>query len=394
MSEKTVMDIFPENKQKWLQEITDSVRLREGILGLTRSLWVLYDQQVTSTREWSIQVKIPVPVLAALRRELEKRNVLETGKSLRLTKTGLHLVESLFGKHERMRFLCPACLGTGRLFPPAAFKSLKKFESACQSRPSVDVTLDQSHATPETAIRKCLLLLEKGLLNQSILFLGDDDGISLSTHILRQDVYSTINAFGELYVLDIDDRYLKWLSDQSEGQIQTLKYDVRDELPEPLHNRFAVALTDPAYTENGITLFSYRCMEAMQTGGSLLLSMPFPDAAALRSIQQNLLTSGLAIQEILHQFNEYEGASLHGHHSSLVICEKVCSSPPDKSHFLRYTPLYTGEVRAPGGMYECVLCSTKHQVGPTQELKTIQDLKAAGCSECGHDSFRRIGGSK
>ncbi|MDX9753644.1 MAG: hypothetical protein RBU29_06760, partial [bacterium] len=64
---------------------------------------------------------------------------------------------------------------------------------------------------------------------------------------------------------------------------------------------------------------------------------------------------------------------------------------PENSFSLRYTPLYTGDMRTPGGRYQCTVCGTIHHTGPDQEYKTIHELKEAGCFECGNSSFHRLG---
>ena len=375
----------------WLEDLAQAIRLREGSEGVSRPLWVLYSETIRSTREWSRRIKIPVPVLAALRRELEKRDILETGKKIALTEAGIQRMKALFGRCERLVQTCSTCLGRGRILPPEAMPVLEEFRILCERRPDVDVTLDQSHATPETGIRKALLLLEMGLLGQPVFFLGDDDLISIACFLVRKHFLPDASRMASLFVADIDTRYLDLISELSDGSINVLQYDVRNEFPDELKGKFKAVLTDPAYTENAITAFSYRCYSSLGQGGNLLLSMPIPDAETLLAIERNLIETGWSIQDIRPQFNEYEGASIHAHQSSLFICEKVFSLPPEKSPDLRYTPFYTGDVRPPGGTYICTSCSMEFQIGCERKHVTIKELKRAGCPECGNQTFRRAG---
>lgn len=381
--------ILSGSKTEWLSEIAKSIQLREGVEGVIRALWTLYGGKVHSTRDWSAALQIPVPVLAAMRRELERRSILETGPKLRLTETGAATLNALFGEQERLDQTCAVCQGTGRFLPPEAMPVLEEFRAYCDQRPQADVTLDQSHATPETGISKALLLLERGLLARPIFLMGDDDLISIACYLVRKRFIPKADKLGVLAVADIDSRYLELIDKASQREIQVREYDVRNDFPDDWREKFAVALTDPAYTENGITAFSYRCCNALEESGTLLLSMPFPEAPSLSAIQKNLLEMGFAVREILPGFNRYHGASLHASRTNLIIGEKIYL-PPEKSFSLRYTPLYTGEVRLPGSIYACTMCETRYKVGPGTNFLTIQDLKKSSCGECGNEVFRRL----
>lgn len=381
--------ISHQSRIQWIADLAKAIQLREGVEGIIRCLWALYGKNIRSTRDWSAAVQIPVPVLAALRKELEKRNILNPGPKLSLHESGFHQLETLFGKQEWIDTSCLACHGTGRFIPPEIMPVLEEFKGLCEKRPNADVTLDQSHATPETGIRKALLLLEKGLLSRPLFLMGDDDFISLACLLIRKRFISNHEKCGTIMVADIDSRYLDSIRALSQEQIQVRHYDIRDELPTDLHDRFSVALTDPAYTENGITVFSYRCQEALETHGTLLLSMPFSDGLALGAIQTHLLNMSFVFREIHIGFNRYHGACLHASQTNLIIAEKI-GLPPEKSIRLRYTPLYTGDIRTPGAIYSCSACNIQYPVGTDCKYLTIHELKKAGCENCGNNVFRRI----
>ena len=51
--------------------------------------------------------------------------------------------------------------------------------------PSVDVTLDQAPCSPDTAMRRALLMLQNGALEgKRVLLLGDDDSVSIAIGLL------------------------------------------------------------------------------------------------------------------------------------------------------------------------------------------------------------------
>lgn len=322
-------------------ELAEAIRLREGVEGISRAMWLLCSRRIQSTRDWSQDLHIPVPVLAALRRELEKRDILEPGKGLRLTEQGKQWLETHFGSIEIPHTRCPVCQGRGNIIPAEAMPLLEEFENLCDERPQADVTLDQSHATAETGIRKAMYLLEKGWLGQSLLFVGDDDLISIACQLVRNRFLSNADS-GEICVLDIDSRYLDLITILSNDEISTQVYDVRDELPDDFVSEFNVTITDPAYTVKGVTTFSARCAQALKPDGKLLLSMPVIDPHARKQIQLNLNQSGLVLNEIHPDFNEYTGASIHAHVTSLFIWQKT-SVAQDKSAEMRYNAFYTRE---------------------------------------------------
>lgn len=380
-----------------LAELAEAVRLREGVEGVSRALWLLYSRDIPSTRAWSQELHIPVPVLAALRRELEKRDVLATGQGLNLTQPGKVWLKEIFGMQEVPRSECPTCKGSGKVLPPEVIPVLEEFRSICEDRPSVDVTLDQSHATPETGIAKAFYLLEQGLLGESLFFMGDDDLISIACHLMRTRFLAGHENPGKICVADIDERYLRMISEISEGSIQTFEYDVRNDFPQEYRDQFSVALTDPAYTPNALMTFAYRCGEALRTDGRMLLSMPIPDTVTLLELQRSLNRMQFVLRDIHEDFNHYIGAAIHAHVSSLFICIKTAvtknetnESTAVNSFTPSYTPFYTGDIRQPGGMYRCTLCDTIYSVGPDEEMKTIQELKERGCDECENTRFRRI----
>jgi predicted methyltransferase len=140
--------------------------------------------------------------------------------------------------------------------------------------------------------------------------------------LVRYRYFDEIENLGDIMVLDIDTRYLSYIEEQSKGLIDTLEYDVRNELPKTTQNHYHTALTDPAYTVNGIVTFAYRCHQATTEQGSLYLSMPKIDPQTFGEVQLNLLQMGWTQQAQYNRFNEYTGASIHAHVSNMYIWDK------------------------------------------------------------------------
>lgn len=374
-----------------VEELADAVRLREGADGVTRALWLLHSERARTSHDWSRALGIPVPVLAALRKELEKRHILQPeSRGLIVTDKGKNLFKKMFGGGAIPKTACPHCGGSGAILPPGAMPLVDEFEVLGADRPEADPSLDQSHATAETAVRKALFLLERGWLGRFILFLGDDDLISVACRLVRNAFQPNAPQAGGLVAADVDARYLDFIREVSGGEIETIHYDVREELPDALRNRFGAVVTDPAYTVNGITAFAMRARGAAAEGGALLLSMPPMDPASRGAVHKNLIETGWVLREMHERFNRYKGASIHAHTTNLSVWEPWPAPAAEPPAEPRFAPFYTGEVRDPGAEYRCAICETPHRVGPGREYPDIRALKAAGCSECGGNTFRRM----
>jgi hypothetical protein len=95
---------------------------------------------------------------------------------------------------------------------PAGLGSvLEEFAGICAERPACDVTLDQSHGTPDTGIRRSLVLIEKGLVSgRRVAFLGDDDLVSLALGLVLRTLGNPA-GLTPLLVLDIDERFVSFI---------------------------------------------------------------------------------------------------------------------------------------------------------------------------------------
>jgi len=102
-------EYYLQNPSLLLTELAAAIHLREGTNGVSKALWQLFRGSAHSTREWSKSVQIPVPVLAALRRELEKCGVLEADKRIKISQTGQKFLSLLFKISEVPSSICPSC---------------------------------------------------------------------------------------------------------------------------------------------------------------------------------------------------------------------------------------------------------------------------------------------
>jgi predicted methyltransferase len=196
-------------------------------------------------------------------------------------------------------------------------------------------------------------------------------------------------------VLDADPRWIGFIESvaQSENlQIECVRHDLRDPLPEHLRAQFDTFETDPPYTRQGIALFVSRAVSALKPGdgGHGFLSCGPKSPAEMLEIQQDLSAMGLVVHEVTPAFNEYSGASILGGSSQMIhlLATRVTRPLLPDAHYGE--PIHTGAAAPTTRLYVCTQCKTRYRVGQGHPFVTIESLKAVGCGECGNASFRYV----
>ena len=362
-----------------LETVSKKAELEEGSEAVRQILREIYRSRKISTKELSHRTQLPIPVTAAVRRELEKAGLLTRNGGASLTTNGERFVREQLGFVYPQRLICPTCNGR-RVEVPNEFSSiLEKLTKHLSSRPRPLPWLDQAHGTPETALLRALFMLERGdVEGRRIVFLGDDDLTSIAVGLLR--------AAEKIVIVDVDARLIEAvqsISAKEDLQITTLKSDLREPLPERLRHKYDVVFTDPPYTITGLTLFISRGVEALQrrTGAVVYLAFAHQSPRRMVIMQRILNRMGLAIVEQTPRFNKYIGAEMFANTTSLlrlVTSEKV--KPLVTGTYLG--KLYTGEITQTTRTYQCS-CGQRTEVGSTENIRTIEELKTKGCSKCG-----------
>jgi len=202
---------------------------------------------------------------------------------------------------------------------------------------------DQFTATPETVQKRASLLNHfSDINNKKLLFLGDDDFTSIAT--------AMTGKADEIVVLDIDDRILgkiRSISDKYSLNIETIKVDLKQTLPNELLNKFDIVFTDPPYTPDGIRLFLSRSISALDRKNDtarIYLCYGNSDRAKERyiPIYRSIIDSGLMIRYVFDKFNRYVGAELIGSTSSLFVLD---ITPKVKALIVKNydKPIYTNQ---------------------------------------------------
>ena len=358
---------------KLLEETAAATSLREGVEGVRRILAAAARSENTPLKELAQQVHMPLPVVSAVRRELEKRGVFTRHKGICLTKQGTAIA------HELGVTVTETETETN--------DALSILQMINTEMPEVDVALDQAFALPETSLRRVTYAnRHDAIAGRNVIFIGDDDLTSIAIALLlRAGPQSQ-----RLVVVDIDQRIIELINTVSERyglNIECFIHDARDPLPAELQGDFHTFFTDPPYTLAGLELFLARAKEALQAGPGKqgFLSFGHKDPDTDLGVFQNIGRFGLVPKEIIDDFNTYRGGTIIGNVSRMI---RLTSTSLSTQSVLRYEEsIYTGDFNPSHRIYICTSCGERNRVGSDCSHINIETLKAAGCPKCKQTKF-------
>ena len=362
-----------------LRIVSENARLSEGEEAIRRVMRVVFRHGRIGTKDLAYASMLPVPVVAAVRKELEKTGYLSRDGGAVLTENGRRYVTETLGFTIEKPLVCPTCLGRKVSIPTKYASLLVKLQEFSRLRPKPYTWLDQAFATPQTMLLRALYMLEEGdVEGRSILFLGDDDLTSIATGLLR--------AAKRITVIDIDDRILDLIAGvtKKEGlQVECVRHDLRNPLPDELRGEYDVVFTDPPYTMEGLKVFVSRGIEALKKRkcASVYLAFAHKPPEDMLMLQRAINKMGLVIREMVPRFNVYEGAEMLANTTFLARLETTDETM--SSITKRYMgKMYSGEVSPTIRIYRCS-CGEEIEVGTGKAFRTIESLKADGCPRCG-----------
>ena len=368
-----------------VRTISRRMNLKEGEEAVRRILREVYRRGKVGTKDLARATRLPIPVAAAVRRELEKGGILARRGGAVLTERGERYVVEDLGMAGKCGLVCPTCSGKKIPLTEEFSETLRRLREYADLRPEPSPQLDQAFATPETALRRALYMLEEGdLEGRDVLFLGDDDLTSVAVGLLK--------VAGGITVIDIDERLLDVIADISgrEGLgIECVHHDLRKPLPEGLRGRYDVTFTDPPYTVPGLKLFLSRGVEALKVRKTASVYLAFADKPPLEMLEVHraITEMGLFIRELIPRFNAYEGAEMF---ANTTFMAKLATTMETRQAITGVFEgkIYTGEVRPTVRVYRC-RCGEKIEVGAGRNFSTIEELKSRGCPRCGsREGFR------
>ncbi len=359
--------------------ISEKAKLDEGEEAVRRVLVEVFKNRKIGTKKLAYLTKLPVPVTAAVRKELESEELLARKDGALLTEKGEKFVKEQLGLVYSQKLTCPKCEGRTIQIPDEFTPIIEKLRKHCKSRPRPLPWLDQAYGTPETALLRALFMLERGdVEGRKIIFLGDDDFVSIAVGLLK--------AARKITVIDFDPRLLdtiKLVSRAENLDINCVEHDLKRPVPKSMHGTYDVVFTDPPYTIPGLILFVSRGITALQQRKSASLYLAFahvpPEKALI--MQRTLGLMGLTIIEQIPRFNIYEGAEMFANTTFLARLETTEKTKPLVTEVFD-GKLYTGEITQTVRIYQC-RCGERVIVGAPEGTRTIEDLKAKGCPKCG-----------
>lgn len=399
----------PASSPDVLADVAEATSLREGREGVAGIVRAVATEGPLALRDLARLVRMPLPVVSAVRRELETRGLFERGQGIGLTATGRDFAAETLGlapkpaeprdapQPRQRRTPARPADEEGDGLDPLLVPLLPAMEAHVADGPAVDVTLDQAPCTAETALRRALAMHRAGALaGRRILLVGDDDSLSVAIGLVAKAMDAPPRR---LTVLELDPGRIAHLergAAQHGIAFEPIAHDLRETLPGSLAGQFDVLATDPPYTLDGMALFVSRGIEALESGPGLKLFLSFADLAPddRLDLQQRLGELGLAILRMRPSFNHYGGASILGSAGQFIELETTSRTRSAIAGERFATPIYTGEVRPRRRTYRCTECGLATPVGTGERFETIEALKAAGCPRCGGQVFERQRGGR
>lgn len=381
----------------YMKEVINNVNLKEGKALIEQFLIYIYMHQPVSNKDLARTLLIPIPVVTAIKKEFIKLDILEQNKGIQLTSLGIHFVEQEL-KYRGLNLLLYNDLFSSEEENQRYIMKLKdEISDIYESRPQVDVTIDQALCTTETAIKRAVLCLRNNsLIGKNILCVGDDDLVSIALGFLLRDLFKKAQKpKANIVVFDVDTRLVKYINEISKEYdlpIECELLDLRAPLPLRFANKFDCFFTDPPYTLEGLTLFLSRGIGALKKdkGNKIFLSFGQKAIQETFEMQNLILSHGLSINKIYESFNKYNGASILGNISQMIVLEsteyiKSVVSPET----LYEKPIYTRELKSLTRQYKCKKCNEiiTMSTQKVSEVETIERLKSKGCPQCGNKSF-------
>ncbi|SEG83383.1 Protein of unknown function DUF43 [Nonomuraea solani] len=213
---------------------------------------------------------------------------------------------------------------------------LERLTALVAGAPRARHVLDHVSATPETVLRRALLLGARFWLpGARLLCVGDHDLTSLAVKLVHPET--------DVTVVDIDERILAYIDEQGLG-VRTRWADLRLGLPTSAREH-DLAITDPPYTPEGVGLFVARAVEGLKDEGRVLLAYGASERTPMLAlkVQQALADLNLAYEAIHPDFNRYFGAEAIGSAADLYVLRPTTKTRPAVTSRLsrQATAIYT-----------------------------------------------------
>jgi predicted methyltransferase len=377
----------------YIENVYANVKIDEGPQAIENLLLEIFFHEGISSKELARKTLLPVPLVAAIKREFIKAGLVVQDRGVRLSNEGLNYIENQLG-YKGLNKIMYNKLVDDEWNLDEDFKEEKiKLNKLFNERPQVDVTVDQSKCTVETSIKRAILCLKYHcLIGKEILCVGDDDLVSISIGFLIKKLFSDVKMSNtHICIFDVDKRFLKYIEDIAQSEnfpILCLNLDMRLPLDEKYKKKFDCFFTDPPYTIQGMNLFLSRGISSLKNrmGLPIFLSFAHKSPDFTMEMQKEFINMGLVAAEIMPRFNKYEGAEIIGNSSQMIVLKTTGQTRPCIETFFN-DAIYTGELKKTIRVYRCKKCGLGIKVGFKEEYKTIEELKNKKCPKCNENIF-------
>lgn len=226
--------------KNFIQIASAHIRLEEGTPVIEQFLLKCYMNPGISTKELARATLLPVPIAAAIKKELIKAGALTQANGVHCTVEGKAWVEKEWGFSGINKKLYRELMVDGAENHPDLADILSVLREIMSLRPQVNVQIDQSKCTAETSLRRAILCLKQhSLVGKRILCVGEDDLVSVSVGLLLQRLFPNGRHLRTaIHVTDIDERFLHYIREMAEKEklpIQCHHHDLRQPLREHMH---------------------------------------------------------------------------------------------------------------------------------------------------------------
>ncbi len=380
----------------YIEKINKNVNIEEGKKAIENILISIYFKEGISTKELARENLLPIPIVAAIKKEFIKKGLVIQDKGTRLTVEGRCFVEQQLGFENIDKDLYMKLLMEPWKQHREIIEIKEELQEIFDNRPQVDVTVDQSKSSMDTSLKRAILCLKNhNLVGKKILCLGDDDLVSIALGFLLKKLFdNTIHHTTKITVMDIDKRiidYISNISTKESFQIKCAAVDFRKPLANDFKNKFDCFFTDPPYTIEGMNLFLSRGIEALKddSGLNIYFSYAHKSPDFQLTMQKYILSMGLTVSEVIPRFNTYEGASIIGNTGQMMVLKTTNITESLIQQFYKEA-LYTGEIKKTVRSYRCKGCGEIIKVGGFEKFNNIETLKSKGCYKCNGQVFDLI----
>ncbi|GFD80392.1 hypothetical protein KUL118_32540 [Tenacibaculum sp. KUL118] len=307
------MDI---NKKDLLEEVANRTRIYEGVEGVRTILRTIHTYSPIGAKDVSKHTNIPIPIISAVRRELERNNILNRKNGMILSDEGINYVHNILKFGKNLELTKHEILSPNFVVPKSLNSILTEMKNYVKMAPKYNATIDQTPCTAETAIRRALLMFVQGAIDgKRIALIGDDDLISIALCLVAKYLGSIRSI--ELTVFDIDSRFIDFIKSityKNNFPITCIKHDMRMPIPKKFLHKFDVIETDPPYSLKGAFLFLSRGLELLIQAPEKCIIFSFAHWPSDKKIKLEKMFNelGMSVENQHRSFNIYQGASILG----------------------------------------------------------------------------------